>query len=608
MRLGEIKELVEKMMTTFTPLYVKEFGVAMITSEKEKRKTAEVIPYHLFSMPVPSDPIKVGFMEKLGEVRKNWKKRFFVLMNQADNYEARYFETEQEAPYDRKAVKGTGLIQFAYRSIHRLSPTSDEAEFKELSKPTTAHILKVAPYWSWDQRRTWYFEVETAEEAEEWERALRIAAWRANPPLNPDPVKRAAFEAAYRRTRWELGVWSWYMSCATEEEMLAFLANEAVEDTIMPAVYSSIRSGRAERIIRNKVRETVNSTVGASVRAGWVAASKGIDSAEPTIRDAVSKSLGPILDAVVSVETKVADTCSAAVKPVVEKTVAPALEPVLRLLFSPLAGAHAKAIDVMRERFEFLCAIEATEVPKYIAEYENLARYQWGYFWEPCRVLREDRDGWGDAARSELAARAPGLSEWRMDQMMREGLLRVMKNAIYTFKVLTTTGIAGKGPMSLKEASSDVLARMAVDCKTAALQDMEAIFLSVLFPLAQKAAKPAVDPLIGPIDSAVPEVAKAVINPAGMVDDLLYSIIQAAVRGGITAPAKKVLNDRMAGLKGLDAAAVSAYEAMPEGAATQAPVVKKEEAKPAASAAAGSAEEKTEAKAEAKTEEATASE
>jgi len=342
------------------------------------------------------------------------------------------------------------------------------------------------------------------------------------------------------------------------------------------------------------------------VRAGWVAASKAIDAAEPTIRDAISKSLGPILEAVVSVETKVQDTCAAAVKPVVEKSVSPALEPVLRLLFNPLAGAHAKAIDVMRERFEFLCAIEASEVPKYIGEYESLARYQWGYFWEPCRVLREDRDGWGDAARSELAARAPGLSEWRMDQMMREGLLRVMKNAIYTFKILTTTGIAGKGPMSLKEASADVLARMAVDCKTAALQDMEAIFLSVLFPMSQKAAKPIVDPLIGPIDSAVPEVAKAVINPAGMVDDLLYSIVQAAVRGGITAPAKKVLNDRMAGLKGVDASAVAAYEAMPEGAAMQAPVVKEEE-KPAASAAAGSSEAKTEEKSEAKAEEATAS-
>jgi hypothetical protein len=557
--------------------------------------------------------VRVTGLVLQGEVRKNWKKRFFVLMNEADNYEARYFEAEQTAPYDRKAVKGTGIIQFAYRSVHRLHGASDEAELKEIGKPTTAFVLKLAPYWSWDQRRTWYFEVETEEDCEEWERALRIATWRADPPLNPDPVKRAAFEAAYRRTRWELGVWSWYMSCATEEEMLAFLANEAVEDTIMPAVYSAIHSGRAERIIRNKVRETVNSTVGASVRAGWVAASKAIDTAEPTIRDAVNKSLGPILDAVVSVETKVADACTAAVKPVVEKTVSPALEPVLRLLFNPLAGAHAKAIDVMRERFEFLCAIEAAEVPKYIAEYENLARYQWGYFWEPCRVLREDRDGWGDAARSELAARAPGLSEWRMDQMMREGLLRVMKNAIYTFKVLTTTGIAGKGPMSLKEASADVLARMAADCKTAALQDMEALFMSVLFPLAEKAAKPAVDPLVGPLDAAVPEVAKAVINPSGMVNDLLYSIMQAAVRGGITAPAKKVLADRMAGLKGLDPAAVAAYEAMEEGAAMQAPVakaeeVKKPEAAPAASTSTAAAPAASTSAAPAPAPEATATE
>jgi hypothetical protein len=71
MRLSEIKELVEKMMTTFTPLYVKEYGVALITQEKEKRKPADVIPYHLFSMPPMSDPIKAGFLVKL----VSWKLR-----------------------------------------------------------------------------------------------------------------------------------------------------------------------------------------------------------------------------------------------------------------------------------------------------------------------------------------------------------------------------------------------------------------------------------------------------------------------------------------------------------------------------------------------------
>jgi len=41
-------------------------------------------------------------------------------------------------------------------------------------------------------------------------RALpQYAAKKADAPLNEDECMRAAFEAAYEQTRWELGVWSW---------------------------------------------------------------------------------------------------------------------------------------------------------------------------------------------------------------------------------------------------------------------------------------------------------------------------------------------------------------------------------------------------------------
>ncbi|KAA0168560.1 hypothetical protein FNF31_00440 [Cafeteria roenbergensis] len=606
MRLGEIKELVETMFTTFTPLYALGYGEALIAEEKAMRSGGgRVIPYRLLTMPLPSEPLASGFVMKLGEVRKNWKKRFMVVLNEADNYEARLFENEVEAPFDRKKVKGTGIINFASRRVSRLRASDDDdvKVFESLKRPKESHILRIAPYWKWDQRRTWFIELENEEQLSSWEDALRFAAWRARAPLNPDPVKRAAFESAYRQTRRELRVWGYYSCCATEEEMLAFLANDAVEDTIMPSVYSAIKSGRAERIIRDKVRETVNNTVGASVRAGWIAASKAIDTAEPSVRDAVAKAVGPILDAVALVENKIADSATGVIRPAVESSLSPVLEPILKLLFSPLANAHAKAVEVVRESLIATCAAEGGATSekglKYLSRVERNARYQRSVFYEPCRALRDDRGDWGEAARAELAARAPGLSEWRMDNIMREGLALVCKNAVFTFKRLITDGLPGaSSPLTPEAAMADTLGRMVVDCKIAAIEDMHSIFMSVLYPLVLKAAKAGLDPVMEPISSSIPEVAKAFINPTTMVEDLLQRILADAVLAGINKPARAVLDERMGALDGIDMAVVAKYES-DEAAAAAAAIKAAEAAEAAASKAKAAGDKAAEAATEA---------
>jgi len=65
MRLGEIKDLVETMFTTFTPLYALGFGEALIAQEKAKRSGGgHTIPYRLLTMPPASEPLVSGFIMK----------------------------------------------------------------------------------------------------------------------------------------------------------------------------------------------------------------------------------------------------------------------------------------------------------------------------------------------------------------------------------------------------------------------------------------------------------------------------------------------------------------------------------------------------------------
>lgn len=57
-------------------------------SEDDKLKLS------LLAAPIPSRKIKQGYLRKMGNNVKNWKNRYFVVNNQADNYVVVYYEDE----------------------------------------------------------------------------------------------------------------------------------------------------------------------------------------------------------------------------------------------------------------------------------------------------------------------------------------------------------------------------------------------------------------------------------------------------------------------------------------------------------------------------------
>lgn len=96
MRLGEIKELVETMFTTFTPLYALGYGEALIAEEKAMRSGGgRVIPYRLLTMPLPSEPLASGFVMKLVSLAG---RPMALLVGLRDGAEAR-FQTRAFAPF-----------------------------------------------------------------------------------------------------------------------------------------------------------------------------------------------------------------------------------------------------------------------------------------------------------------------------------------------------------------------------------------------------------------------------------------------------------------------------------------------------------------------------
>ena len=54
----------------------------------------------------PQTVIKAGYITKRGDVKKNWLKRYFVALNEADNYDILYFDKQVD---DAKFAVGDDL-------------------------------------------------------------------------------------------------------------------------------------------------------------------------------------------------------------------------------------------------------------------------------------------------------------------------------------------------------------------------------------------------------------------------------------------------------------------------------------------------------------------
>jgi hypothetical protein len=75
--------------------FFKDFGVWYKETVKEKIKsetTWKESKFQLLKAPSPHRPLKKGYLFKLGNNVKNWKRRFFVAYNKNDNYILKYYE------------------------------------------------------------------------------------------------------------------------------------------------------------------------------------------------------------------------------------------------------------------------------------------------------------------------------------------------------------------------------------------------------------------------------------------------------------------------------------------------------------------------------------
>jgi hypothetical protein len=228
-------------------VYVKSVAIAALEAACASPQAGSALA--LKAPPTATEPVAKGWLEKLGEKKKTWKRRYFVATEEAggftrsstfvaldvrnscslsysiaENFVVFYFQSEADSTTRSKA-KGA-IYPCGYVISEAPSPAGAPEWY-----------LTLAPI---NRKRPFLLRCETQELQAHWKTVFRYAAQKCKPPLSSDPILAAAFRQAYARTRRQLELrGSGVIDRAESDQLLVLCAQACNAGVIQGALIAS---------------------------------------------------------------------------------------------------------------------------------------------------------------------------------------------------------------------------------------------------------------------------------------------------------------------------------------------------------------------------------
>jgi hypothetical protein len=506
-----MKEIIQEVVGVFAKNFPLAYKDALIRKIKREAQPQDEDNKYLISPPVPDFELKKGMMFKRGDTVKSWKNRYFVALNQADNFRVDYFESE--------GGKLKGSIQCCgYRPQHYTPEESKEhnAEFG----------LKLVP-WD-DRRRTWWLKCATEEERSDWMNVFQTSCYKARPPVNKDELVSSAFAVAYRATRWSYGYYGWYSITGTEAEQLGLLVSEILDRELLSEVYNNIPSSPTKTAVVSMLRKSVDTTVMASVGAAWAAGMSACESMKSALEGAVKQALAPIFEKEVAIKEKVSNNISAKINPFLADVGGRICTPIFRVCGTPFTRAFAATIKGVTTKMRAKIdnnEFKADTLEQNLKQSAREISYWWsGPLEETNRLCYELYNG----KLSDIAQLfTGGYSLYDLYNTVLEKNRSLAHAAIYTFgqRLKESDGSDQKAILN------EVVGKMLHDAKLYENEVLCSILGSVLAqPIATNVTTPCTE-LIAPIQAmidALPGLSEF-FNLQSMLEDIIGNVVNGAV-------------------------------------------------------------------------------
>lgn len=428
--------------------FAKDFQVAFKDTVITKIKNAYLDgegKAALLKADTPKQVIKSGYLMKIGGNVKNWKRRFFVANNKADNFLVIYYE-------DEHLIKEKG--RFSCCGYHVESFSVDEMNWYG------PFGIKLASHDG--SKRQWLFKAHDEADQSQWLEVFMNACKKATPEPEKDPVFIDSFKSAFRMTKAAYGYFGVCFIFGTECEMLEHLCNQILTREILDqyllehsksSTPSAIKSLAVQ--IHNDIQKIIKPIVENTWRNCFVAA----DGLKASFELTVKASLRTLIDKENEIKVFLNDRINDLVKPYLEDLKTTFCLPILQHCQAKIIKSFELAMKGFCSKvLGKLSAMEgkqekvALEMSKLEESVENLSR---GPLCEPQRILWELHTV--DLLDLQDIFEISGIAGYDVYISTMDDLRELVHNAIHTFERLLSPVKATEGLADLAGMSDKIL-------------------------------------------------------------------------------------------------------------------------------------------------------
>jgi len=513
---ARMNEIINEVVAVFAKVFPLRYKDALISKVKDDAQGGEEEdPNRLPAIPDPDYPLKEGTMDKRGDVVKNWKNRFFVALNKADNYAINYMEKEGGK------IKGT-INCCGYRARE-----FDEDEAKEYGE----FGIKLVPYN--ERRRTWYVKAKDAQDQEEWMRVFNNACSKAKPPVNNDRVLAEAFEGAYRAVRWNYGFYGWYSIAGTEAETLGGLCCDILDRELINDVMRDIPAGPQRNTACSIVRKTVDTAVVAAVSACWNSVVGMCEGLRETLETTVKGLLTPLFEQEAKLKEKVVESISGTVNPFLADVGGRVCTPLVKVLASSVTKGFCAALkgyaESMRDKIEKGQFVEA-QFESNAKSADRAIEYWWSGPLEKANQIC-----WSiyssDLADLASLFSSGGFTPYSVYSSSLDSIRDLTHRAHYKF----TTKAVENGYANLDALLNEVLADMVHDAKLAETAILNGILMDTLQPSVESNVIVPCGELVQPVQDLIDAIPVPGLSDLFNLPSIVEEVIGSIVEGGVSA-------------------------------------------------------------------------
>lgn len=523
----EVEEIIKAVLGTFTLEYVKASAIYMVIKAKLDAQ-APVREYRLLEREPSTGPRLTGWLTKEGAIRKNWKRRYFIVRS---DYIVDYYESEEEAKKENGKKKGSmALCGYSVNSdpnntlLNRLKGYAEKLgmDLSELPKPKEYPPNTLEVYHN--RRRPYYITADNPEDFKKWVEEFQQVCRRAYGLKNKEWVHEKAFHEAVRKTRWSLGRWGWWTYGGSEEQILSDMIVDQLDWVVMGRIYGKI-SG--PYVVRNKVRNMVikalDSMVMAAVTPAWAAMAKAVDELRPKIEPTL-KELGEPLGKLESeLVGKIKDGIMSVVSPILAEHVTPHLGRVVSVIKSPMVEAYDEAYRIFQEHVnkqdEHLVDVAGKEKAY---SHLNWLPHSWEMWKATERIDVMYEPLW------DLRLIFSDIYPWNQIWKGRDLIRSFTDNAVYTYEQRLDQE-AVVSPDSSHKVLAAVMEDFRFDGHLATRNYYASIMKDIIMPPFNALVRPACKAILEPIAGLVPEPMKDLVDVMKLFDDVINGVIDDAI-------------------------------------------------------------------------------